>query len=234
MTRAPFDAPASAPPVDATALEGRPLIAASNETRGRCTRCLRKNAIRRALDRPDLARDPSFADGARVRLLARWSGESADGTAIAGSTAPAGGTATDDGTASTTSAAWNTPPEQLWRVTDCFHADHPLPPREELARPGVAQACVFATVRAAGWSYDLTPGDPTAVEYDPDALVIEDVEIEWESPPDEGTPPPGTSVAPETGLHVLAPDEPRPDWPAETDAWRERFVRRERSVDGDG
>lgn len=216
MTRAPFDAPASAPPVDATALEGRPLIAASNETRGRCTRCLRKNAIRRALDRPDLARDPSFADGARVRLLARRSGESADGTA------------------STTSAAWNTPPEQLWRVTDCFHADHPLPPREELARPGVTGACVLATVRTAGWSYDPTPDDSTAVEYDPDALVIEDVEIEWESPPDEGTPPPGTSVAPETGLHVLAPDEPRPDWPAETDAWRERFVRRERSADGDG
>lgn len=204
-------------------LEGRPLLAPSNRTRGRCRRCLRKNTVRRELDHENLTVDPTFADGERVVL---------DVVAI------------DDGPS--TAVDGSRPPEQVWTVTAAYHERHPQRSREVVARPDVAQARLSATVRADGWIYQREADVAAGAEHVADALVLHDVTVAWLSPVGEGTPP--TIPTPEGSdeLRLLDAGDRRPDWPPETNRWRARLVERTRgeregrgengggAADGDG
>ncbi len=175
------------------ALAGRPLVAPGHRTRGRCRRCARKNDLREQLGLHEAVRAPTFSDGERVVL-----------TAV---TDPDGVTPR--------------PPERRWVVTAAHHHDHPQRSQVAAARQGVVQARLLATVRAEGWVYRVPNPESSEREHDPDALVLRDLEVEWLSPADEGTPA-DTDVNP----GGTDPTEPRPDWPAAENAWRRRLVRR--------
>ena len=177
-----------------TALAGRPLVAPDHRTRGWCRRCRRKNDVREQLGLSDAVRDPAFEDGDRVLL-----------TAVAD--------------ADPARAVAPTPRERRWVVTAAYHPDHPQRSRAAAARRGVVQARLAATVRAEGWVYRVPhPGSPER-EYDPDALVLRGVDVEWVSPVEEGTPD-------DPGAGGTAPADPRRDWPPEENAWRRRLVAR--------
>lgn len=197
MAPAPFDPGDPDPGAVEGALDGRPLVAPTHRTRGWCLRCRRKNEIRATLGRRETARDPTFEDGDRVRLTA---------VAVPGE----GGSSPE-------------PREHRWRVVRAYHEDHPERPREDAARPDRAQARLHATVRAEGWVYLLDPDDSVAVEYDPDAMVLRDVAVQWVSPPGEGSVP---DRGDGDGPVDLSPADPRPDWPAAENDWLRRLVER--------
>lgn len=190
----------------ASALAGRPLVAPGHRTRGRCRRCLRKNDVRERLGLTDAARDPTFADGDRVRLRA-----------VADLSTPDA----DSGSAP------GRPRERRWAVTAVYHHDHPQRPRSAVARRDTVQARLLATVRAEGWVYRGPPSGSNRPEHDPDALVLRELDREWLSPADEGTR--GATVPGGT-----TPTEPRRDWPPAENAWRRRLVARHGDGGDDG
>lgn len=184
------------------ALAGRPLVSPGAQTRGRCRRCLAKNHVREALGVGELMRDPTFADGERVRLTAvpaNWS-----------------------------DVCPSTPRERRWTVTTVVHADHPLQPLSIVADPDQLTVRCAATVRTEGWEYHVQDGDTTRREYDPGALVLRSLAMEAVSPVGEGRSP--DSIG-ELQASEPSPGDPRPDWPPAERRWRRQLLDRYGDLD---
>jgi len=135
----------------------------------------------------------------------------------------------DDGERVTLICGYNADPEETegWVIRAVHHTDHPTKGKDDVARPGQAQAEVTATLDRTGWTYTfppLGPDDEPEENHIEERSVVRDVEIEWFSPVDEGQEREPIREPDEHGMIELKPTDPRPDWPDEENEWRKEVM----------
>lgn len=116
---------------------------------------------------------------------------------------------------------------QGWVVTAAYHLDHPMKERERAASTGVAQAQVTVRLDQTGWTYEQQGFDDndSYEHHVEDASVARDLEFDWFSPIDDGEEREPINEPDENGHIELKPTDPRPNWPAEENEWREKIMR---------
>lgn len=186
------------------AIVGRPLGQTPNlDDDARCTRCERKNDVRRRYDIDE--RDPLFNDGERVRIIATYAPRR------------------DDGIGWSINAAFHTDHAMRSKEEIASFGVAQAQATVKLAQTGFGYRVKNPTADSGHIEFR----DDTMIVRDPQiewfvapsAGTIDepDTDADTDSDDDDEHPP---------GTDVLEPTDPRPYWPDEVNDWREQLMRK--------